>query len=368
MAFGITAGQLLGAAAGLGGALLGSKGSKGTTTNNAPWKQQQPYLTYGFQGGQDALNKALAAGTYGGPRIAGLNDYQIGGANAAGDYALGTGLGLGSAQAGMGLGGLSNLYNYTNNAGSLLNNYVNGDPTGYALNMANTYASSPYADGMVSAASRDISRNLYENQLPNLSLSAAGSGNTNSTRAGIAEGIMQRGAADRIGDLSAQIRGGLFNTGLNNGLNQYNTQFTNSLNANNAFLNASQLGQNALNSGLQNVYNSADAAVRAGQMYQNQNQNELTSNMNAFNEARDTPMSLWQKYMNLVGGQQFGSTQTSSTPGGITGALGGAASGLGLFNAFAKLGQQPNGYNQQQSLQNWSNSQQGYMDPGYSGP
>jgi hypothetical protein len=54
---------------------------------------------------------------------------------------------------------------------------------------------------------RRCSRNLYENQIPGLNMSATGSGNMNSSRAGVAQGIMTRGAADQIGDIASQDAG-----------------------------------------------------------------------------------------------------------------------------------------------------------------
>jgi hypothetical protein len=75
------------------------------------------------------------------------------------------------------------------------------DPTKANIAAAGQYADNPYLDGQIDAASRDVTRNLYENQLPGLNEAATDSGNMNSSRAGVAEGIMKRGAADQIGDI-----------------------------------------------------------------------------------------------------------------------------------------------------------------------
>ena len=358
----MTWGAIGGAAvATVGGALLGSGGSS-SSSSSAPWKKQQPYLTYGFEGTKGALGDALGMGTYGGPRVAGLNPYQMAGADAAAGYGLGQGMANGMGQAAMGMQGMGGLNTYMNNANSLLNNYINGDPTGYAQNMGAAFANNPNVNGMIDASSRDITRNLYENQLPNLSLAATGSGNQNSTRAGIAEGIMQRGAADRIGDIGSTLRGGLYSQGLTSGLNQYNANFTNALSGNNQLYNAANLGNTMVNSGMQNVFNSADAAVKAGQMYQNQNQNEINGSMQAFNDARDTPMNLWSKYMQTIQGN-YGGQSTSNSGGGAVGALGGGMAGLGLYNGFRQSfgGQSP--FGQQGTASNGFNGQLAY--PGY---
>jgi hypothetical protein len=68
--------------------------------------------------------------------------------------------------------------------------------------------------GMIDAASRDVTRNLYENQIPGLNQAATDSGNMNSSRAGVAQGIMSRGAADQIGDIASNMRGQAYSQGL----------------------------------------------------------------------------------------------------------------------------------------------------------
>jgi hypothetical protein len=114
-------------------------------------------------------------------------------------------------------GGAAGLQQRSAQAGSMYGQLYGDygrDPTGLTIGRAGAYADNPYMDGMVDAASRDIKRNLYENELPTLNMQATATGNLNSSRAGAAEAIATRGAADRVGDISAQLRGGAYQSGL----------------------------------------------------------------------------------------------------------------------------------------------------------
>lgn len=323
------------------GGLAGSQGSGGgtTTSQSNPWEPQQDYLKYGFSSAKDALGNALQNSTYTGPRVAGLNPFQTNGANWLGNFTQNQGFGntnlINNASAGLLNGGAA----YGGNANAIFDR-ASQDPTQSILSTANAYANSPYANGLIDASSRDVTRNLYENQLPSAGLRASGTGNTNSTRAGVESAILQRGAADRLTDLSSSIRSNLFNTGLSQGQSQYNQNLTNMLNANSGLLNSFNSGVAGLNTGQGYAAGNFDALNAAGGLYQNQNQNQLNANMAQFNEANANPLSYIQQYMQSVGGN-YGGTSSSTAPtvggglgGALTGALGG---GLGAFGTMGKL-------------------------------
>lgn len=336
----ITIGLGASALGGLAGAMGGKAKTTTQTGSSGPWQPQQQYLTYGFGQAQDALNNAMGMGTYGGQRVAGLNPFQTQGYNLAGNFGLGQGYNFGLNQAQTGNDILGSAANYGTNAQNLFSQYQNGDPTAYALNTANQFASSPYLNGQIDAASRDVTRNLNEQQLPAVMRSAVGSGNTNSTRAGVQSAILQRGAEDRLGDISATMRGNAFNQGLTSGLNQYNTNLSNLLSANNQLYNSGNLGSSLLNNGINNIFTGANNAASAGQGFQSQDQSVLDANKAAFNEQQNNNLDLLSKYMQLVGGN-YGSqsTSTTTTPGaqgGLQGALGGALGAFG-FGRSAKL-------------------------------
>jgi hypothetical protein len=130
-------------------------------------------------------------------------------------------------------------------------------------------------------------RNLQETQLTGIASQAAGTGNSGSSRAGVMAGIAARGAGDRIGDISSQMRGQAYNTALNIGANQasQNAGFQQQANLGNqnAYNSARQfgtgVGQNAYNTNQQNQQFGAGMAQQIGQ----QGVNNMMSGQNMMN-------------------------------------------------------------------------------------
>jgi hypothetical protein len=340
------------AAIGLGSAVLGgiggAKGSGGgtttTSTSSAPWQPQQQYLTSGFSDARTALDNALKNPVYQGQRVADLNPFQTGAANTLGNFSQNNAF-LADQATGAANSLLQPGANFGNNAADIYGRFAGVDPTQQIMNTAGQYANNPYVDGMIDSAGRDVTRQLNENTLPTLNRQFSGTGNTNSTRAGVQSAIAERGAADRLADMSSDIRGRFFGQGLTEGRNQYNQNLSNSLLANQGLLESYRNGM----TGLQNAQGLATGFFNqgnlAGGMFQNQNQNQLNADMAQFNETNKNPLDFIQQYMQTVGGNYGGtSTGTSTAPktgggfmGGLTGALGGLSGGLGLASKVAPM-------------------------------
>ena len=303
-----------------------SSQSSSSSSTQAPWEPQIPFLTYGFDQAKSLYSNAAQNPVYQGQRVADLNGFQTSSADNAGNFSNN---GWGFASNAMGQG--NNLMNtgsaYGGNASSLFQQALN-NPNG-ALNMGNSYANSDVANGLIQSAGRDVTRNLYENQLPTLAKAAAGSGNTNSTRAGVESAIAQRGAADRLADISSNIRGTLFDAG--NG--QYNTNFNNALNSNNQLAGAYNSGMNGMLNGANLGTNLFNMGQNAGGMYQQQNQNQLNANMNKFNETNNNGLDLLNKYMALVRGNYGGTTNTT---GNVSGTASQSPSGAQIAGSIFK--------------------------------
>lgn len=129
-------------------------------------------MSQGFGGAMNYANQAMNAGP----------------AQGAG-FAIGTGNQYASGAAGMGAASMNAAVNQGFDQ-SNLSNYINND----------------ILQGQIDAASRDVVRNLNENQLTGNAAIAAGSGNSGSSRRAVMDAIATRGAADRIGDISTAIR------------------------------------------------------------------------------------------------------------------------------------------------------------------
>ena len=251
----------------------------------AAWNIAKPTQQYVNSAGVDFTKSVLDNPAYSGQRVAGLDPFQTAGANFTGGFAQNFGQGFAQNLTGSGNNMMNAGAGYGQNANSIYSQYSGIDPTQQILANANEYANSPYATGMIDAANRDVTRGLYEQQLPTLARGLAGTGNTNSTRGGVESAILQRGAADRMADTASNIRGTLFNTGLGQAQNQYNQNLQNQLQANQGLLSAYQSGGQA---GLQGINASGDLFNQmqaAGGVYQNQEQNILSGNKAYFDES-----------------------------------------------------------------------------------
>lgn len=342
----------------LGGAAGGTNQKTGKTNSTVePWKVQQPYIKTGFNSAAGLYGKYMDAPWYEGPIYAGMNSMQEGAATGAAGFAGGQGMGLAQGM----INDSQNYLEQTNNflsAANRMAGYNPADPTQQNIQNAGQYANNPYLNGAIDAASRDVTRNLTEDVLPGINRSAAGTGNTNSTRTGIAEGIALRGAQDRLGDISSTIRADAYNSGLN--LSEQGRQANME-----GYLRGSGMGIDALNTaigrgmdmrnqGMQGTVNMYDLMGRAGDKFQQNDQGYADANYTRWSGQYNQPWDLLSRYMGAVGGTNWGSTTASSTTnpgstmGAIQGALGGASAGYGLYKDFSGLMN-----SQQQSPQNF---------------
>lgn len=170
---------------------FGSSKSK-ASYDTGPWAPQIPYLTSGFSRADQLYNNGIDPSVNKGYGT--LEDvaagYDPSGYLNTGSQALqGAGANLG-----MGYGALNTML----------------DPS----QMLNP-DSNPYLGRYADAMARPIVQNLTERILPSIRGDAIGSGGYGGSRQGIAEGIASRGAAEAIGDRTAQLYSGAYGQGLN---------------------------------------------------------------------------------------------------------------------------------------------------------
>lgn len=307
--------------------------------DSAPWTVQQPYLQQAFGQAQSNLSSANA-NTYTGQQIAQMTPEQLQtyqqmtgyGSNLSGANTA-TNTGMNAANAGSSALGtaLSGLTGYTPHGGTQSN-----------IDAATAYANNPAVDGMVTSAMRDATRNVTENVMPGISRSDAMSGNIMSSKDAISKGIVARGLADQTADTSANLRGQLFNSGLQlaeNGRQADNSSTLNALTgaagAGNAALGT---GVGAIGSGATTAGNLFNIAATGGAGMQANAQTGI-DNAKGMNEyANGQAAQNLQNFMSIIGGQQWGgqstgtSTQTS-TPS-VWNTIGSA---LGIGSSLYKL-------------------------------
>ena len=417
-------GAIIGGAMGLMGARKQAKSQDAATAAQmAGFKQYEPYVDANLSGSQAALGGVLETGAYTGQTLAGPNEYQTGTANTMGAYGqsmMGSGYGMMNANNGFGnnyqnmygqaqglfgqtqdlygqsrdlYGKSQDVYNqganlaglntdlYQQNRGiydqfSQLSQDAKADRLGTAMDYANVNSGA-----MVDAAMRDDRRNLQENTLTGIDLAASGSGNMNSSRAGVAEAVANRAFDDRRADVALDVQDRLIDRSLNQQARQFADQSSALTGAGNA--GASQradlagagsalAGQNNsigtssntltasgnqltngtgqlnaagnMNAGIQGAYTQglntlgqgANFGMNAGNALQGYDQAALNDAQAAFERQRDFEMQQRQGYQSGILGKAPVSVGTISANkvDPYTGAMGGAMSGFGFQEQY----------------------------------
>lgn len=335
---------IAGAGALVGGLFGSDSNDQKSTTTTQPWSAQQPYIKYGMQDNAYQYAKLRGSPWFTGDLYANLDPRSIAGlegiygyAGNNGDAAAIRGAAPGLIASGAGVSGAANR----------LLDFNPADPTASNINSAGLYANNPFMDGIIDAASRDVTRNLNEDVLPQIARSASAGGNINSNKRFIKEGIAERGAADRIADISAGLRGDAYATGLDLAERARTTNMGLGLEA---LSQGGSLADRALARGFDAVgqgrafsLDDYDQMLRAGGIYQADKQGDLTAAFDQWQGNDQRSYDLLNRYFKTMG-SGWGGTTTTSTPtsvggwqGALQGALGGAASGLGLYGSFRNI-------------------------------
>jgi len=278
--------------------------------NAQGYNDARPYITDLYSRGQGALDAALAAGSYQGPTYAGMDPVAREGyefLSGFGRNAMGQGQGMMNTGGNFG----TNYQNIFNRAsGPTMENAM-----GFAMN-------NPMMDGMVNSAMRDSRRQLEEQTLPGISMGASGSGNTNASRAGMADGIAQRGYADR----EADVRSNMMSDMVRQYRAQNNTDINNMLSANSGLMNT-------FNTGFRMGPTVAQMLTTPGAAYQTDAQAQLDADRSAFERNRNFEMDALNQYASGILGQAPRTTTVSPiTANPYTAQLGGMMAGAGFGN------------------------------------
>lgn len=278
----------------------------------------KPTLEQMYTGAGTAVDDALAMGTFGNTYVDFFNPIN----QMQQDYMLGVADNLQPTIANQ-LNQFGNFGDFFTQAGQL----ASQDPLSGALD----YASGDRLDALSSVALRNPYRDLVESTLPGINRGAAGSGNLNSSRAGVADALAVRAFDDRAADVRTTLQDQLITQYLNNNNNMINNLLnvgTNQMTGfGNAFGYAGDIGD---------IY-----GTLGNQVYQDQ-VNEMAAAKAAFDEERDTPLSIYQQLATIMG-----NAPTSVNPdanmynpqmAGITGFFSGMGGG-----GFGGLGQNADG-------------------------
>ena len=307
-------GQIIGAVA--GGLMGANSASKDRKAQQAQLDAQmegynfsKPYIQRSYDRAEGALNDSLDQGAYQGQTYANQNPYF-----SAGNHYMG----------GMGAMGGQGAFDVMQQGQGFAQNYADLYKQGGAdrMQQAQDYAIAN-SGGLVNAAMRDDRRNLQENTLTGIDQAASGSGNMNSSRAGVAEAVANRGFDDRQADVTASINQNL----MNQSLGQQNQQFRDQMMANQGLQQGYGQGINAMNS-------FGNMMTGAGNNFMNYQQGYLNDQRNRYENQRDFALDQNIKYQNGILGQAV--YNSAQDPQGVTankgaGFMGGAMQGAGIF-------------------------------------
>lgn len=267
---------------------------------------QADYLDFGFDQAKQFYNQG-APGYFPGQTVAGFNQGQIDALNALQGFTPGS------------AASMSNLGNqFMGGAGTAMNtatNIANGAaPQANMMTMDQLNQYQPMINQMVDASTRQGMRTYNEQFAPQLNAAAAGSGNLGSSRAGIAQGVAQRGIAENAQNVGANAMNNLFNQG--NSMNMANANLQ--LNSNAQQLNAANMlgGMAQTGAGLQAQADGLREAglqtnLNAGTAFQDMDQANINADMDKFNYEQNADMNWLANYINMVNGN-YGTTQTQT--------------------------------------------------------
>ena len=202
-----------------------------------------------------------------------------------------------------------------------------GNATQYAANNV---------EPLLSAAMRDSRRNLEEQALPGVGLAASGTGNANSSRAGVREAILERGYSDRESDMRANLMDRL----TDRSLGQQQQQLSNMTAANQNLAGLYDMGFGLGGRG-------AAAMTGAGSAFQADEQARMDDERRRFEGNRDFGMNYFGQYGNSILGRApsaaFGSVNNNMANPTMAG-LSGAMQGFGMGGSLFGGGRQNTGY------------------------
>lgn len=320
------------------------KNTSSTTTSAPSWQPQVGALTTAFGGATDAYNKQVGMGNYEGDYIAAPNELQYGAIDQAKNFVTGPAANVGNNQINQGQGLLSN-YGTATNAANGLYNFANQNTPQANINAANQYAQNPYIDQAVNAATYNANRNAAENSVPNLYRSAAASGNINSDRAALAQGLIGRGLAENAQNIGASMRENAWNNGLNANMTANSQNMGALANAGSLGANLGGAGSSMMSQGINDASNLANLYSGAGSSLNGLNQSFIDNALAKYQGKIDNTWSPIKNLYGIAGANNWGSTTTDNTSSmgfspmenrsSSPGALDIAGAGLGIAGSIA---------------------------------
>lgn len=229
-------------------------------------------------------------------------------------------------------------------------------------NAAEQYVAGQNIPSQVQQAMVGANQEANEVTLPGINQNMTNTGNQNSSRSGIADGLVQQGLAENAQNMTNSDEGQAYTTGLNLAENQATSNNTDSMSALAAALSGgnslASTGAGTTSSGIQDLINSLGMGEVGASGAQTNAQEGDTNALQSYEANTQAPYTSLQDLMSIIGGTNWGSTSsgtqaTTSTPSalsiiggglgalgsltGSTGVVGGANAGLGSSGILGLL-------------------------------
>ena len=321
-------GALIGGIMGMAAANKQSKAIKDANNqNNQYMNAAMPYMKGAMGDISGSYQGMVNQGPYSGPYYAGVNPMQTIANNGMYNF--------GMANTGTGQNLMNQSDSFGSNSVDLYNQFQGMANRPDMMADASQYATDNM-NPIVQAMMRDDTRRLNEQTLPGINMAASGSGNTNSSRAGVADALANRAYDDRFADVSTDVYNSLRDARLAQG----NTEFNQTTSALSNAGNANNMMANNFNTGLNMASGGFNTALGAGNNQNAFDQGQIDADRGQFDYTTGYNYNLGKDYLNsLAANKTEGSyAQNPISPGAS--ALSGAMSGMGFQNQYM-----PNGFN-----------------------
>lgn len=332
----------------IGGVMANSAANKqskaikdANAANNRYLDAAFPYMEDNLETVTGYYNQMRAKGPYTGDFYADPNKWQkranesmfkTGNANAK----------LGQEMSGLGMNMMNKAGGFVDNASSLYDQYSNLATRPDMMAKADQYAQDNMSP-IVKAMMRDDTRKLEEQTLPGINMGASGSGNANSSRAGVATAIAERGYNDRLADVSTDV----YNSLRDASLTQSNTEFGQSMdalsgagNANTTLAGAYNDGMNAATTGANLSTTGVNTALGAGNNRQLWEQGGLDADRAQWDYLNSYNYNLGKDYMGFLSGNNVSGNYMVNNVDPFSATIGGGMTGYGIgMDLYSRMNQ-----------------------------
>jgi hypothetical protein len=210
---------------------------------------------------------------------------------------------------------------------------------------ANKFVQGVDIPGQVKQAMQGAVETARDVTNPQIDNNAASTGNTNSSRTGLAQGLVDRALAEQGGNLGATLTNEAYNTGAGLAANQSSQNTSENLNAIEAALTGgtslASTGGALASSGIDNAGKLFDIAGAGGAGEQSGNQDALTNELQQYESKVSSPYDALQGLMSIIGTNNWGTSSTGTstatqTPSAFQ-VIGGLMNSAGSFLSPFKL-------------------------------